>query len=379
MKYFAQKVPIQSVNEDKFILAEWVIPEGKFVKKGQVICVVETTKAIYEVEASYEGYLFHLFPEGAECMFDNPVALISEKDDVNVKDEYFSLLHKHDRTKGDVQARRYTKKAELVARRHGINIDDIQASGIIQEADVLQYIRSQKIEKEDEDIVYDRYPDTFVKRVIVLGAGVGAVQIIDAIMRGSTHKAVGILDDNPSLHKKKIFGVEVLGPLALAQDLIKNGLSDSLIISFSNDLHRRARIFRDLQKRNLPFTNIIDHTVQIHFNVKIGAGNVILCNSSVGPCTSMGDNNFLSAYTNIDHHNILGNNCTFGPGVMTSGEVQVKDNVKFGTGVFIEPGLCIGENSIISSGSIITFDIPDNSIVKKRVDFKVEAKGSGIS
>jgi sugar O-acyltransferase (sialic acid O-acetyltransferase NeuD family) len=372
MKYFEQMAPIQSANEDMFILVEWVILERKFVKKGQVICVIETTKAVFDVEASYGGYLFYLLSEDEEGTFGNPLAIISEIDDVNIKTEYFSLIHKSDHANVDVKTKRYTKKALLVAKRHGINIDDVKNSGMIKEADVLDYIKSEKSGKEDEDIVYDRYPDSSIERVTILGAGIGAVQLIDVIMRGSGQRVVGILDDNYSLHRKKMFGIEILGPLSMAQELIKNRLTDSFIISFSNDLHRRAKIFYDLQrKQKVPFTNIIDPTVQIHFSVKIGVGNVILCNSSVGPCTSIGDNNFISAYTNIDHHNILGNNCTFGPGVMTSGEVQIKDKVKFGTGIFIEPAICIGENSIVSSGSIITFDIPENFIVKKHVDVKL--------
>jgi len=56
---------------------------------------------------------------------------------------------------------------------------------------------------------------------------------------------------------------------------------------------------------------------------------------------------------------------------MTSSRVQIGDKVKFGTGIFIEPGIKIGTNSIISSGSIITFDVPENSVVKKHVDLKI--------
>jgi acetyltransferase-like isoleucine patch superfamily enzyme len=88
-----------------------------------------------------------------------------------------------------------------------------------------------------------------------------------------------------------------------------------------------------------------------------------LAQTSVGACSVIGNNNFVSAHCNIEHHNTLGNNCTFGPGVMTSGNVHIKNNIKFGTGVFVEPKITIESCSIISSGSIITRNISENSVV----------------
>jgi acetyltransferase-like isoleucine patch superfamily enzyme len=60
--------------------------------------------------------------------------------------------------------------------------------------------------------------------------------------------------------------------------------------------------------------------------------------------------------------------------VFTSSRVQIDDKVKFGTGIFIEPGIKIGSESIISSGSILTLDIPEKSIVKKQLDLKVQPR-----
>lgn len=91
-------------------------------------------------------------------------------------------------------------------------------------------------------------------------------------------------------------------------------------------------------------------------------------------CAVIGDNNFLSAYVNIEYHNVLGSHNTFGPGVFTSSRAQIEDWIKFGTGVFIEPGVKIGANSIISFGSILTFDIPENSIVKRHSDLKIQKR-----
>ena len=147
-----------------------------------------------------------------------------------------------------------------------------------------------------------------------------------------------------------------------------------MIIAFSNDITARSDLFNDLKSKGIKFTNIIDPSVILHSNYQIGEGNIIIANSRVGACATIGDNNFFSAFSGIEHHCRIGSGCTFGPGVIMSSRVNILDNVKFGTGIFIEPGVNIEENSIIASGAIITCDIPSNSIYKTRIDASIRPK-----
>lgn len=45
------------------------------------------------------------------------------------------------------------------------------------------------------------------------------------------------------------------------------------------------------------------------------------------------------------------------------GKIVVKDNVFIGYNAIIMPGVTIGKNCIVASGSVVTKDVPDNSIV----------------
>lgn len=49
-------------------------------------------------------------------------------------------------------------------------------------------------------------------------------------------------------------------------------------------------------------------------------------------------------------------------GEMYAFPVTIKDNVWIGSGVIICPGVTIGKNSVIGAGSVVTKDIPANSI-----------------
>ena len=103
----------------------------------------------------------------------------------------------------------------------------------------------------------------------------------------------------------------------------------------------------------------------------MGSGNMIMGFCRIGPECEIGDDNFLSAYINLEHHNRLGSHCTFGPGVVTSGGVTIGSQVSFGTGIFIEPRLTIGDKSMIASGVVLTTNVPEHSIVKGKTNFSI--------
>jgi len=372
---YIQNVPQVSVNEEEASITVWIVDEGEFVKKGQEIAEVETTKAVVEVSSEADGYLFHLFEMGDKVKIGYPFAVISEDDDPGIKDKIKPQLETKDKDSIDVSDKKYTKKAAILAKKHSLNIDDIPATGILQEADVMRFIKKGGIRKDEVvDLVEDEYRGTLEQRIIMLGGGRGAVQVLDAVMRSGRQKVIGILDDNEKMQGKKIFGYEIIGALARIHELWEKKAFDAAVITFSNNLERRAALYEELSAKDIPFANVIDPSVQIHSNVELGSGNVIIANCRIGSCAEIGNNNFLSAYVNIEHHNILGNHCTFGPGVLTSSRAQIGDKVKFGTGIFIEPGVKIGSESIISSGSILTVDVPERSIVKQKFNFSVQER-----
>lgn len=127
-------------------------------------------------------------------------------------------------------------------------------------------------------------------------------------------------------------------------------------------------------------------------NVKIGE-NVIIspytnlygCELSdevfIGPFVEIQKNVFIGKKTRISSHSficdgvIIGENCFIAHGVMFTNDkfteekeewllrrTKIGNNVRIGTNVTILP-VNIGDNVIVGAGSVVTKDIPDNSIV----------------
>lgn len=364
-------MPNLTANDEEIILAGWRKNNGEFVNEKEVICDIESTKAVSEVESEYEGYLYHIVNEGDYVLVNNPIFLIAEKEIENIDEFIEEILSDKDKTKKITK--RWTKKAEITAKRNNLDIASVPSeSDIIQEMDVIKFIEGNKlIDDSVNDIVYDLYGKND-ERIIIIGGGKAAITVADIILQNANQKIIGVLDDNPDFHKKNIFGYEIFGSVDMIYQLWEEEIFDTAIISFSGNINARKKLFEEISSTGIPFTNAIDKSVQIHKNVKLGTGNIIFGQCRIGACATIGDNNVVSAFSNIEHHNNMGSHCTFGPGVICSGTVNVGNKVKFGTGIFIEPRLKIGDNVIISSGSIITVDVPKDSIVKKVIDIKMQ-------
>ncbi|MFI6477253.1 2-oxo acid dehydrogenase subunit E2 [Nonomuraea sp. NPDC050663] len=60
-------VPRLNPNDTEYLLVEWVVGDGAEVRAGQVVAVVESSKAATDLEAPADGVLVHEVKEGAWC------------------------------------------------------------------------------------------------------------------------------------------------------------------------------------------------------------------------------------------------------------------------------------------------------------------------
>lgn len=383
-------VPQSGPNDITATLTEWTKPRGHWVNQGEVVAVAETTKSVFEIEAPAAGYLFDLAASGAEVAVGEEIAVLSAEvaDEVAVR-AWLATAQAKPATAvaAPTSAREWTLKAELLAQRHAIDIAQVPAAGDrITEADVQAYVaaraparpRPHSSTQPLTDLVHNRYPANRAQRILVIGGGNGAVQIIDALAGSRQQQVVAIVDDNATLHGKRVAGVPILGAIDVERgaDLLASGEIDAVVISISTSIPARSRIFETWKAHGIPFANVVHPSCVIGMNVQWGEGNVVMALCHFGACATVGDNNFLSANCSIEHHCVLGNHCSFGPGVVTSSRVHIGDRVRCGTGIFVEPGITIGAESVIASGLAITQNIPSRSLLKAKIGYTIRARGS---
>jgi len=360
------RVPLVNVNDDVMTLVEWLKAPGAPVRRGESLALLESTKATSELEAEDSGYFAPLVDAGLEVRVGQVIAALTAR-----PDEPVSIPVEAPAAAPTTSARRWTKKAEILAKRYGADLEALaaQKGDTLTEQDIEDFRAGRfgrKPAPAARDLVDDVYPTNKVQRLLILGAGRGAVQILDALTRIPGQRCVGLLDDDTSVHGKTVMGCPVLGAMGEGARLWQEHFFDAVIISISTSIKARVKLFQQYTSAGIPFANVIDPSALVMTSASLGTGNVILALCHIGTCAAIGDNNFLSARTHIEHHNIMGDHCTFGPGVFTSSRVKIGQRVKFGTGIFIEPGITVGDDSIVASGAVLTRHIPARTIVKMK-------------
>ena len=376
-------LPRLGPNDDEARLVSWLAKAGDKVAAGQAICEVETTTAGAEVTSPRAGYLSPLVEVDSTVPVNAALAIVST--DQTIDRAAILAAHRSPPEQeegpaspaGAASPRQATKKAELMARRHRINLDMVppsQPDGVIRENDVERYRASGPAEASTRTRI-----DTFasVSRILVLGSvlGGGAAIIVDILLRSDRDLPVAILDRNASTHGTYVLGVPVEGSSEIAnvERLYEAGRFDAAIIAFNRNLKERAAVFEELERARIPIANAIDAKAEIRSEARIGRGNVIAAWSYIGAEARLGDNNFLSSRTTIEHHCIVGSHCGFGPSVSLSGRVKVGNQVRFGTMIAVEPDVTIGDRAVIASSCVLTTDVAADSLVKAVVSHRTTA------
>jgi len=167
-----------------------------------------------------------------------------------------------------------------------------------------------------------------------------------------------------SLLHQRVLGIEVIDTSDKIEHYFQQNFFDAVVIALGGNLHERARLFNQFKLLEIPFINVIDKTVQMRSDTKIGVGNVLLGGVYLGPHVVIGDNCYIINNTSIQHHSIIGNHCYFSTSVVLAGRVFVGDRVRFATCSGATANISIGEDSLISAGCILTENIPSNSVVE---------------
>ncbi len=131
-------VPQNDPNESKAILVEWHVSDGKRVSAGDIICSLETAKAIFDVESNFSGYIVHLVEIDQEVEVSAPLALIA-KSAITANEEREKYLSTNKVSVNVKKSTTLTKIAINKAKELEVDINSIDKSGIITEKDVEHF------------------------------------------------------------------------------------------------------------------------------------------------------------------------------------------------------------------------------------------------
>jgi acetyltransferase-like isoleucine patch superfamily enzyme len=361
-------VPWTDVNSETATLVEWRVADRSLISAGEALADIETSKSALEIEAPSDGIVLQLVAAGQSVSVGEPIAIMFEDEAALTSYEQEQRQPAGEAAVGGRELR-VTARARKRATELGVDLTAISATGLITERDVERAATTNRqlpdVTRQDLPTALQVQPGT--ERLLIVGAGLGATQVLDIMSEGQSQRGVAIIDDNRAFWGNLVGDVPVVGGSDRIPELWEAQAFDAVVIAISTSVEARARLRRLCQAGGVPLANVIDARTKISSGVTMGTGNVICAFCHFGTGAVVGDNNFISAFNSFDHHAVLGSDISTGPGCMTSGEVQIGDRVRLGTGIFIEPKVSIGEGSVVASGAVIVKSVPPKHAVKTKV------------
>lgn len=198
-----------------------------------------------------------------------------------------------------------------------------------------------------------------MNRVIILGNGGHAICCYDTALSMGL-EVIGFNDPY-----KKEGGLSDLGVKHIEeQDLPKeieliNGLG-----ILPRAKNKRLELFNTFKEKSYRFKTLIHTKSIVARNVKLEEGVQIFAGCIIQPGVSIGENTILNTGSQVDHHSNIGAHCHISPGATICGNVNIGNNSIVGANASVIQNINIGSNCIIASGSTVYKSVIDNSMVK---------------
>lgn len=361
----AVTIPTTDVNSESAVIVRWYVGDRAQVMAGEPLVEVETSKAIIDVGAPEGGVLLQLLVAGEKLKIEQPLGYLFDTAETL---ERFERERAEAPPSSDEHAGRVTAPARRRAENLGLDIDVIaRGTEELVTTKLVEAFAAQAQGDVDIDLPDPLQAPAGVRRLVLIGSGLAARQVLDILIHDHEQQAVAIVDDDRARVGEVIEGVPVVGGVERALALFGEGAVDAAVISVGTSVPARTRLRQQCEQAGLPLANVIDPTVRICSGVQIGTGNIICAHCHFGVGTVVGDNNLISAHSSFDHHSELGSDITTGPALVTSGLVKIGDRCRFGMGVLIEPRVSIGAGAQVASGAVIVTSVPPEHAVKTRV------------
>ena len=196
-------------------------------------------------------------------------------------------------------------------------------------------------------------------RLVVVGAGVHAKVVIEAVRAGGLWDIVGLVD--PCAADASLLGVAVLGGDEMLPRLRAEGVSAAVIAVGGNAL--RERLGRQAQALGFDLPAIVHPAALVSPSARLGRGVVVMARAVVGTEAVVSDLAVVNTGAVLDHDNVIGIAAHVAPGCALAGNVSVGDRTLVGVGSAVRPQVRIGADAVVGAGSAVVADVPDGAVV----------------
>jgi sugar O-acyltransferase (sialic acid O-acetyltransferase NeuD family) len=200
-----------------------------------------------------------------------------------------------------------------------------------------------------------------VNDLVIFGAGGfgrSTHQVVEDINAlAPTWNFRGFLDDALGFEDQLIHGYPCLGDLNWLRDA--PGIHLSIAVG---DPIRRMKIMDRLERFDVRFPNLIHPTAWVASRSSFGVGNIVCAGALIDTDVVIGNHCLINKGVTLGHDALISDYCSLNPNAVLGGFVNVGIASSIGMNCSIIQNKSIGEFSTIGAGTVVTVDIPANSL-----------------
>lgn len=329
------KMPRLGVNDDFVTLVTWLVKDGEWVEKDQIIAEIEKSKESSEVKVEEEGIVSLLVSEGEDIKVGDTIAAVGEGE-------------KPVKPEAEKPELRMTEKAKKLVEENNVDVSLLPIDRLIREKDIVPFI------KKPFSIA-----ETKQNELLLYGGGGFSEIVIDILKVTHAYKAYGIVDmAYPEL--KDVMDVDVV----CGDDGLQKHFDNGYRKIFNCVGVTRKPAYEKLKKYGFEFPNVIHAKAILEPSVEMGEGNLICAGAIIGAQARIGNDCVINAGAIISHDCIISDHCHVASGAVLAGIITVGENTLIGQNVTIYSRVTIGSNVTIENGCSIFKNVPDNTVVR---------------
>jgi sugar O-acyltransferase (sialic acid O-acetyltransferase NeuD family) len=351
--------PLVNTNEPEAEVIELNVRHSAPIARGDVVCVLETSKATMAVESEHEGWVGEVH-----------VAL---NDRVTAGDpicEVFDAIPPPpapapagaaaDGAGGGARPR-LTRKAEAMARAAGIDLSTLPTDRFVTERDILALVGPARPASGglDAALLARIRPNS----VVIFGGGGLARDLIDSMRMRHELEALCVVDDGLEAGQE-VLGVPVVGGRDRLEALVEAGVRLAVnAVGGIGSIQIRIDIFEALERAGLQLATLVDRGAMVAPSATLAPGAQLFPGSVVSSGAVIGRGALINTGAIVSHDCRIGDYSHVAPGAILAGDVTVGEATLIGMGVTATLGCRIGSRCIVGNGSAVTADVPDRAIV----------------
>jgi sugar O-acyltransferase (sialic acid O-acetyltransferase NeuD family) len=201
------------------------------------------------------------------------------------------------------------------------------------------------------------------KELLLIGAGGHAKSCIDIIESKGDYSIAQIIG------QKSEIGLSILGRTVRYSDSDLVNLRNEYEYAFVaiGQIHSpstRKEIYLLLSELGYTFPVVISKSAVVSRYARIGSGSIVMNGAILNADCTIGENVIINSGSIIEHDVSIGDNCHVSTGVTINGGSKIGEGTFLGSGTVVRDGIEIGSNSFIGMTSVITKNLPPDTILK---------------